>query len=308
MKTHIKDYVAIARPSHWFKNLFVIPGILLAYGFSPDGVQSNAWIMIIASVASVCLVASSNYVLNEILDAKTDRFHKEKQERPIPSGRVTIPVAYGEWIVLALVGLLLAWLASPGVFVSALLLWVMGCLYNIPPVRTKDKPYLDVLSESVNNPLRLAIGWFATGQTALPTLSVIMSYWMFGAFLMAIKRFGEYRHIDDADAAGSYRKSFQHYTQERLMVTVLFYASLFGMFSGVFMARYRIELVLATPLVALTMAYYIHLSYKPDSPVQYPERLYRERKLSMLVGLSAALCALLLFLDIPALDAFFAPR
>ena len=30
----------------------------------------------------------------------------------------------------------------------------MGVAYNVPPVRTKDRAYLDVLSESVNNPLR----------------------------------------------------------------------------------------------------------------------------------------------------------
>ena len=44
---------------------------------------------------------------------------------------------------------------------TALLLWVMGCLYNFPPVRTKDVPYLDVLTESINNPLRMLLGWYA---------------------------------------------------------------------------------------------------------------------------------------------------
>ena len=39
-------------------------------------------------------------------------------------------------------------------------LWVMGCVYNVPPMRTKDRPWLDVLSEAINNPLRLLIGWY----------------------------------------------------------------------------------------------------------------------------------------------------
>jgi hypothetical protein len=38
--------------------------------------------------------------------------------------------------------------------VTMFALWIMGCVYNLPPVRSKDAPYLDVLSESVNNPLR----------------------------------------------------------------------------------------------------------------------------------------------------------
>ena len=36
----------------------------------------------------------------------------------------------------------------------------MGCLYNIPPIRTKDHAYVDVLSESINNPIRFLVGWY----------------------------------------------------------------------------------------------------------------------------------------------------
>ena len=36
----------------------------------------------------------------------------------------------------------------------------MGCVYNIPPVRSKDLPYVDVLSEAINNPIRMLAGWF----------------------------------------------------------------------------------------------------------------------------------------------------
>ena len=64
-----------------------------------------------------------------------------------------------------------------------------------------------------------------------------------------VKRLAEYRHLNDPERAGAYRSSFRYYNQERLLVSILFYAALFGMFSGVFMARYRVELALATPLV-----------------------------------------------------------
>lgn len=46
----------------------------------------------------------------------------------------------------AVIGLILAQMISIGFFVSALALWVMGVIYNIPPVRSKDLPYLDVLT------------------------------------------------------------------------------------------------------------------------------------------------------------------
>ena len=45
----------------------------------------------------------------------------------------------------------------------------------MPPVRTKDRAYLDVLSESVNDPLRLLMGWFAIIPDALPPSSLILA-------------------------------------------------------------------------------------------------------------------------------------
>ena len=102
-------------------------------------------------------------------------------------------------------------------FASALWLWVMGIAYNVPPIRTKEWPYLDVLSESVNNPIRLLLGWFALVTTAFPPVSLAVSYWMVGAFFMAMKRYAEYRHIGDPKVAAAYRRSFEYYTEERLL-------------------------------------------------------------------------------------------
>src|SRR4051794_39524522 len=74
----IKDHASIARPDHWFKNAFMILGVLLAYFYHPDliGWASVGWIA--WAVLVTCLVASSNYVLNEILDAPTDLEHPTK--------------------------------------------------------------------------------------------------------------------------------------------------------------------------------------------------------------------------------------
>jgi hypothetical protein len=122
---------------------------------------------------------------------------------------------------------------------------------------------------------------------------------MFGAFLMGMKRFAEFRHIQASGQAAKYRNSFAYYTEERLQESIFFYGALFGMLSGFFMARYHVEMVLATPLVALAMAYYIHLGFKPDSQVQHPERLFRQKKLMVLVALAFLACATLLYVRIP---------
>jgi 4-hydroxybenzoate polyprenyltransferase len=266
------------------------------------------WLDVLLGLVAACLVASSNYVINEILDAPRDRFHPVKRNRPIPSGQIRVGIAYAEWLILGAAGFALAFSVNNRMGCAMIAFWVAGLLYNVPPVRLKDLPYVDVLSESVNNPIRLAIGWYSTGHAVIPPLSVSLAYWMFGAFLMTMKRYAEFRAIGDAGQAGQYRSSFKFYTEERLQECVFFYGAMFGMLSGFFMARYHVEVILATPLVALAMAYYIHLGFRAHSPVQHPEQLYRQRKLMALVAVAFAACALLLFIDIPWFRSMFAPR
>lgn len=305
---NVRPYIHIARPDHWFKNIFVVPGILLAFYFAPTLLSVETFFRIIAGVICTCLIASSNYVLNEILDAQTDSFHPLKRSRPIPSGQVNIGMAYLLWMVLAVAGIGSAFLINAPFGFSGLLLWIMGLLYNVRPVRLKDWPYADVLSEAINNPIRLALGWFSTGLLAPPPLSIIIAYWMFGAFLMAVKRLAEFRELDDQHLASGYRRSFGWYNAERLLVSIIFYAAFFGMTAGIFIIRYRIELVLATPLVAACMAYYLHIGFRPHSAAQHPENLFSERKLVVLVLLTFLACAFLLFYDLAPFRHLFTPR
>jgi decaprenyl-phosphate phosphoribosyltransferase len=181
----------------------------------------------------------------------------------------------------------------------------MGVMYNVPPVRTKELPYLDVLSESVNNPLRLLLGWFVLMPDRFPPLSLILAYWMAGAFFMATKRFAEYRRIGDQEVAAQYRKSFRYYTEERLLISLFFYVAMCALFAGIFIVRYHAELILFIPVTAGFFAYYLKLGLQEDSPVQNPEKLFRARGFLLYMTLGMALFVLLMFTHIPVLYDWF---
>ncbi len=304
-RTGVWPYVQIARVDHWFKNSFMVLGVVLAFFYEPSLLSWASTVPLLVALTATCLVASSNYVLNEVLDGPRDLMHPVKRSRPVPAGRVKLPIAYAEWIALAIAGLALAWSLNPAFFYSALWLWVMGVLYNVPPVRTKEWPYLDVLSESINNPIRLFLGWFALIADRVPPLSLALSYWMIGAFFMAMKRYAEYRHIGDKEVAAAYRHSFRYYTEERLLVSTLFYATTCALFAGIFIVRYHLELLLFVPFAAGLFAYYLQLGLKPDSPTQNPEKLYRERGFVAYLILCFVVFAGLMFTSIPALYMWF---
>lgn len=301
----VRPYVAIARVDHWNKNVFMALGVVLAYFCHPDSFTWWTAASLAVAVFATCLIASSNYVLNEVLDAPTDRSHPLKRNRPIPSGQVKVPLALAEWILLGVCGLALAsWLNEP-FFWSGLWLLVMGLIYNVPPVRAKELPYVDVLTESINNPIRLLLGWFAVSATEFPPVSLLLSYWFVGAFFMASKRFSEYRMINDKAAASAYRNSFRWYDEQKLLISMFFYVTCFALFLGIFIIRYHLELILVVPLVAGFIAYYLHISFKADSAAQAPEKLYKEKGLMLYLVVCVLAFTGLMFVEIPALYDWF---
>ena len=311
LKQRISAHIAIARLDHSIKNLFVLPGIIVPLSIYPALWNRALLGKLVLAFISITLVACSNYVINEVLDAPFDRLHPTKKNRAAARGHVNTAVAYVQWIVMMLVGVGIGLLVGKMFALTAAFLWIMGCFYNIPPARTKDVPYLDVLTESINNPLRMLLGWYAVtsvmANPLVPPVSLLVSYWMIGCYFMALKRFSEFNEIGDKALAGSYRASFKRYTPESLLVSVMFYASTAMLFFGAFILRYRIELILAFPLVAWTMAIYFKLAFKPESSVQNPEKLYKEPMLMGAFASTVVVMALLLFVRLPRLETFFTP-
>jgi 4-hydroxybenzoate polyprenyltransferase len=305
LRLRLNAHLRIARLDHSVKQVFILPGIVLAMAVAGERPSLGLASRVLVGIISATLIACSNYVLNEMLDAPFDRLHPIKRNRPAALGYVHPGWGYTQWIVMMLAGMALAFTISRGFVLSAFALWVMGCVYNIPPVRSKNVPYIDVLSESVNNPLRFCLGWYIVTAALLPPLSLLLSYWMLGAYFMALKRFSEYRQIDNHDLAASYRTSFRYYRQESLLNSVVFYAAASMLFFGAFIMRYRMELILSFPLMAWLMSVYFGLSFRSESAVQNPEKLYREPRLMIALALFVAVFVLLLIFDMPWISSMF---
>ena len=128
---------------------------------------------------------------------------------------------------------------------------------------------------------------------------------MLGAFFMATKRLAEYRRIGDPATAAAYRRSFGYYDESRLLVSIVFYAVTCTLFAGIFIVRYRLELMLFAPLLAGVFALYLKLGLQPDSAAQYPERLFRERGLMAFLAVATLVFVVLMFVEVPVLYRVF---
>jgi decaprenyl-phosphate phosphoribosyltransferase len=301
-----RAHLQLLRIDHWVKNAFVLPGVIVALSLNNLPVTWSLVYRFALGLLAVGLVASSNYVINEICDAPFDRFHPLKKNRPIPSGRIIVPVAYVQWIVVGALGLVLSWRLSPWFGWDMLALLVMGCVYNLQPIRTKDIPYFDVITEAINNPLRLLAGWLLASATFPPT-SLLLSYWLVGCYFMALKRFAEQRRLREDGSLQNYRVSLALVTPEHLLFSIVLYASSAMLFFGAFLMRYRVELVLSFPFIAIVMAIYFSLAFQRDSPAEHPEALYREGKLMIAILACTAVMIVCLVVDMPWIGRLFPP-
>jgi decaprenyl-phosphate phosphoribosyltransferase len=210
------------RLERWPRSLAIFLGSAAYFFFDRIALRSSslpdvAW-RTVAAFLLTWAVSTTNYILNEIVDRPFDAHHPTKKFRPLVQGEIK----QGPFAVLGL-GLLVfalgmsAALFKPAFVLSLFLLFLAGIVYNVKPVRTKDIPFLDAISESANNPIRFLIGWFAFAPVrSHPPVTLLVSWWAFGNFLMVAKRFTEFRFLKDK--AGDYRSSHKRYSERSLLV------------------------------------------------------------------------------------------
>ena len=304
-----RDYVSIARPDHWIKHIFVVPGIVLAMVLGVDP-KFNLGVIVCGFLVAA-FISSANYVINEWLDAEFDAHHPVKSQRPAVCKQLSARIVWAEYTALSLLGLAIAYAVSLPLLLAAFLFLASGWTYNIEPVRTKDKALLDVATEAVNNPIRLLIGWVLVDMATLPPSSLLIAYWAGGAFLMSTKRLAEYRNVSitaGVDVLHRYRRSFRWYSENRLLLQSFLYAQIACFFIAVFLVKYRIEYIFSFPFFALLFTIYFRIGLKRDSAAQTPEKLFREKLLIITAIVLIVVLALLSFLDMPWLEFLSEPH
>jgi 4-hydroxybenzoate polyprenyltransferase len=301
---YIYAYLKSARFDHWSKQVFLLPGVIFAFLIAGD-FESFSIFKLVLGFLSVSLIASSNYIINETLDAKYDQYHPKKKSRALVKVQHNYYLVTLFYFVFLLSGLILASIFNFQFFITSLVFALMGLIYNIPPIRAKDIPFIDVIIESFNNPLRLLLGWSIFSFTTFPPVSLMIGYWLAGAFLMTVKRYSEYlyfKNLGEMKNLFKYRASFRSYNEAKLTMVALFYAFMSISMGTVFLVKYKIEYIFILPFLVLLFSYYFHLSQKKDSIVQTPEKLYKDKYLKLIIIANVIVFILTTQFSIPYLN------
>lgn len=194
----------VLRTHQWPKNLLVLIPMLAAHKYN------DPWTVAIgaATLIAFCLVASGNYILNDLSDAPTDRRHPTKCARPVARGLVLIPEALGLAAILIGAGFAISITINPMVGATLALYVIAAFTYSH---WAKSVAILDALVLAGLYCLRLWAGGLATET---PVSFWLLSASLFLFFSLALgKRDAElsahqkadgrgYRHTDRMSLAG----------------------------------------------------------------------------------------------------------
>ncbi len=269
-------YLASLRLERWPRSTAIIVGTAAVFLVEPSRfpaqLTAELGLKLLLAFILTWMVSTANYIVNEITDAPYDAHHPQKRHRPLVAKEISVPVLLGVWALLTAAALGIAWHAySPPFLWSLGALLLAGIVYNVPPLRAKDVPYVDSTLESANNPIRFLVGWYVLAVAA-PPLSLLAAWWAFGNFLMIGKRVAEKKFLAPEDAR-NYRRSLGRTSSAGLIVFMTANGLVFLAMFIVFAVRSGLGTFLyALPFIVFYLVIFMFKSIQDRDAAEEPEK------------------------------------
>lgn len=179
LKSNFVDFKEITKAGLAISVVFSsLAGYLL--GISEFSIE-NIYVLIMLAVGGYCMVGASN-AYNQIIEKDLDALMERTKNRPIPSGRMTVNVAFIIATLLTLIGLVILYLINPKTAMfGAISIFLYTCVYT--PLKTVTS--LSVFVGAFPGAIPFMLGWVAaTGNFGIEagTLFLIQFFWQFPHF------------------------------------------------------------------------------------------------------------------------------
>ncbi|OGK12339.1 hypothetical protein A3C98_02355 [Candidatus Roizmanbacteria bacterium RIFCSPHIGHO2_02_FULL_37_15] len=170
------------RVNQWIKNLVVFTAII----FSGTLFIKEAFLQSVYAFFIFCLLSSTSYVLNDIVDYSYDKKHPIKKFRPIAAGKITIPEATFIVFILTLISLIASLFFSLPFFFLSLIFILLHFFYSL---YLKRQTVIDIFTISISFMIRTLAGEIATGYH----IPIWLLYTIFfgSLFIASVKRHAE---------------------------------------------------------------------------------------------------------------------
>jgi len=274
------DLLRLMRPHQWVKNAFVLIGLLFGHAWHNAALITQ----VLLAFGAFCLLSSAVYVFNDIVDLEQDKRHPKKQKRPLAAGQVGVNAAGMLAVLLAVLGLGLAYTASPTVFILLACYALMNLAYTL---HLKHVVILDVFIIATGFMLRILAGTLGVGIP--PSQWLLLCGLMLTLFLGFSKRRAEIIALNEDKAAR--RKVLEHYSPVLLdkMIGItaaglIMSYSLYTMNPDTLRTHGTANLIYTVPFVMYGVFRYIYLLHHQSRGGDTARDLVRDPHLFIVVG------------------------
>jgi 4-hydroxybenzoate polyprenyltransferase len=197
----VRGLIRTMRPNQWTKNGFVFAGIV----FDKKLFEVEPLARVLVAFALLCLVASTIYLINDLVDIDRDRVHPKKKRRPLPSGQLPVAWAKTAAVILPVIALGVSLTYSLPLTAVLVAYLVLHIAYSF---RLKNIVIIDVFAIAGGFVLRLVAGVVVIDVTNFsPWLYVCAG--LLALFLAVGKRRQELILL--ADNAQDHRAAYKDY-------------------------------------------------------------------------------------------------
>ena len=275
----IVDLIKISRLDHWPKQIFMIPGFMFFFYATNIDANTEIFFLIFFSILCTSLIASSNYVINEYLDSNYDKHHPLKKKRVLVFKKIKLIDILIFYIFLVSISFFISHFLFNKYFMLTLISFVvMGIIYNVKPFRSKDLRVIDILTESINNPIRFILAYTALGGGFDVNLYVLISYWSGGAFLMTCKRYAEKKFLKNKINIIKYRPSIAKYDLLHLLLLIFIFAIISEISLFIFLSQINIINPYFSLYFIFLFIFYFFFSTNKKGLAQTPEKMFFDLK------------------------------
>lgn len=280
------------RPKQWVKNLFVLPPLIFAQSLRDPQMLLQAGIAFVV----FCALASSIYLLNDIMDRERDRLHPLKKFRPIASGELKVGTAVVAMIVVALTALAGSWYLGLDFLIVAAVYLVINLLYS---TGLKKVVIIDVLIVGMGYVLRVLAGGMA--------IDVEVSSWLLlcTIFMALFLTFSKRRHelvlLDESAAAqrevlGHYSPAFLDQMMNVVTASTLMSYALWTTAPETTAKFGGATLVYTVPFVLFGIFRYLYLTYQVNDERNPTESMLSDLPFLLNLALWGVAVLLILYL------------
>lgn len=237
----IKKYLPLLRVSHYLKNCY----IFLPLFFSGELLNLSKVSSSIPVFVSFCLIASSIYIFNDLMDIDFDQQHPVKKNRPIPSGKISKLEAYSFCFSLFVLAAALAYNISMLVFGVIISYFLLNILYSI---KLKNFALIDVTIISIGFNLRVIAGGIACNIMVSKWLMIMV--FLLSMFQALSKRMDDL-YLMAKDVNKQVRVSIHGYSIEFLQIVL-------SMLTGVMLVCYIMYII--SPEIIIRLGEYSYFT------------------------------------------------